>query len=339
MILTNVPGYSLKLVTSIVEFFTSKYTNPEKYEEIKAVCSANIVRKSRPNSHTIQHGYFSVMDFCHYSHEKKELDNLYIEFIYQVLIKLVEHNILWNATGSLAAIAPVYHEFTCHERAKFLFENDLIANAIHEWQFIIDKYSASIFMIEHTEVNGDKSIGTGFLTDPFKRIPMIVTNKHVVEGAKHLCIKNKNDETVNHKHIFEDSKRDLAYIILEPYAQAKTFLFGPTRPVLSEIITIGYPAVPMTRQPYQLCHKGEINSFVKDYQNNDLFLFSAKTSAGNSGSPVIDEYGLIAGIVTQELFEKSDFQNKGRLPYYAAIPANEIIDGINETFRNGIPSQ
>jgi hypothetical protein len=86
----------------------------------------------------------------------------------------------------------------------------------------------------------------------------------------------------------------------------------------------------MTKYSYQVYHKGEVNSFVEDYKSNKLFLFSAKTSSGNSGSPVIDKTGMVLGIVTEELFEKDKFYEKGKLPYYAAIPAIEIGRMISE---------
>lgn len=86
----------------------------------------------------------------------------------------------------------------------------------------------------------------------------------------------------------------------------------------------------MTKHSYQVYHKGELNSFVEDYRENQLFLFSAKTSSGNSGSPIIDKYGMVIGIVTEELFEQELFYEKGKLPYYAGIPTEEIIKSVNE---------
>ncbi len=40
---------------------------------------------------------------------------------------------------------------------------------------------------------------------------------------------------------------------------------------------------------------------------------------------MIDEYGSVLGIITQEFFEEEQFKNKGKPPYYAAIKALDII--------------
>lgn len=101
---------------------------------------------------------------------------------------------------------------------------------------------------------------------------------------------------------------------------------------LSDIITIGYPAIPMTREAYQVYHKGEVNGHVKDYFGHETFLFSAKTSPGNSGSPIVDSNGMVCGIVTQEYFEKEKFKENGQLPYYSAYSANLIIESFNANY-------
>lgn len=88
----------------------------------------------------------------------------------------------------------------------------------------------------------------------------------------------------------------------------------------------------MTKYAYQVYHKGEINSHIEDYFGNKLFLFSAKTSPGNSGGPIIERSGMVIGIVTEMLFEQEEFFQKGILPYSAGIPATKIIDFLNDQY-------
>jgi S1-C subfamily serine protease len=60
-----------------------------------------------------------------------------------------------------------------------------------------------------------------------------------------------------------------------------------------------------------------------------LILFSAKTAPGNSGGPLINEYGFVVGIVCQDLFYKDALIESGQLPYHTAIPAPTLCDFLN----------
>ena len=127
-------------------------------------------------------------------------------------------------------------------------------------------------------------------------------------------------------------KTDLAILELNKApGDAKPFCLNADLKVITDILTIGYPPVPTTRGSYPLFHRGEVNSKVESYWGHNLFLFSAKTNPGNSGSPVIDGDGTILGIVTEQLEEQEGYK-KGKLPYYAAIPSTQILGFLTETF-------
>lgn len=324
MNLSSVPGYDLKVVVSVIKFFTSKYTDTKTFEKIKTVCKDGARRKIRPNPHTLQHGYLSISDYCHYVTTTGESTGVPMRLVHETLKKLEEANILIDGTTLLSIDAPIDAEYTCTKYGMLMYTHDLIVNVIHDWNFIINRYCNSVFMIENMDGNGETSLGTGFFTR-IDGVPIIVTNAHVFDKSTKIKVKNKNEITVEHTYIYKDDNADLGIIILKNDPSVLQFYISTEAAILSEIITIGYPTIPMTQKPYQLYHKGEVNSFVKDYNNNDLFLFSAKSSSGNSGSPVIDRFGLVAGIVTQELFEKDAFVTKGKLPYYAAIPPTRIM--------------
>ena len=209
-----------------------------------------------------------------------------------------------------------------------LYKKNLILYILLGFEFIIKEFRESVFKIVPKLLNGDESIGTGFLIKEDNSF-FIVTNKHVVQNNSSLIIYDINDNEIDRNIIFEHPEKDIAIIEVTISSKSQTFQINTQFDILDEVITIGYPSVPMTKLAYQLCHKGEINSIVEDYSNNSLIIFSAKTSSGNSGSPVIDSSGRVIGIVTQELFEKSKFYDKGKLPYYAAITANEIMATFN----------
>ena len=155
---------------------------------------------------------------------------------------------------------------------------------------------------------------------------MIITNEHVVSNPKKLRLLDVNEKEYEFELLWSDSEKDVAFLELKiPYPKDNILFFENKISILSEIITIGYPYIPRTIAPYQVLHKGEVNSFVQDYKRNNLFLISAKTSSGNSGSPVLDKNGRVIGMLVEELFEEESWKTQGKPPYFAVIPSSEIL--------------
>jgi len=320
----------IELAKLTIDFFTAKFTNPTFYKEIVDALSVNA-----DNPKYIQIGYLSINDFVRYLNIKNYTRQIRLKLI-QTVLDGMETNLILQTNP----IKPGSNIYMTHEYySTYYYNKELILILICGWQMIIDTYRHSVFKIEtqikiKDSLEVETSIGTGFyysIDDGDKGIRhLIVTNRHVVEKAVSFKIINENNEEIEYQNIFIDKKRDLAFIELKESLSVPTFHFNKENKILSELLTIGYPSVPLTKYAYQIYHKGELNSFVEDYFNNKLFLFSAKTSSGNSGSPIIDKSGMVIGIVTEELFEENEFFKKGKLPYYAGIPSDEIIQSIKE---------
>ncbi len=325
---------NIELAKKTVDYFMAEVVNPKLFEDIKRIGIEQTKRMNKPNSETfISLGYLSVFDFMMYMTETKQIGNGIKMNIVETLIHSLEKEKIVNVLPENFGNIHDRRYKASGDYAKFLHNRDLILNVVCGWRYIIDSYCNSVVMIEHKDKAGDFSIGTGFYfaagNEKFVK-PLIITNKHVLENASSIKVFSKDDIEIHYSSIKVDDKRDLGFIELESQLESATFHFNPAREILSEVLTIGYPSIPMTKQAYQVYHKGELNSFVEDYQDNQIFLFSAKTSSGNSGSPIIDKYGMVIGIVTEELFEKEQFYQKGKLPYYAGIPTEEIIKSLNE---------
>ncbi len=331
---------NLALVKRVITFFTSQVTNPELFEEIKMVCIKDSKKRKKLNAEKfLNDGQLSIYDFLTFQKEKNEIkDDDAIAIVEMTVKELVETNLLWPLSEVLQFQSQdLRYKCPEGERNRYLYKNALILNLVCGWQFLIDKYRDSIFKIEHTSLENTVSIGTGFYIKwQHKKVikEIVVTNKHVLENASKISVLDRNDNIMAHSELIIDPLRDLGFIELKESPKCPSLLLGITNDVLAEVLTIGYPSVPTTKYAYQLYHKGEINSFIEDFWGNKLFLFSAKTSSGNSGSPVLDRYGLVVGIVSSELFDPDLFADKGKLPYYAAIPSHEIdISGNENVFK------
>lgn len=321
----------LDIVDKTINYFTSEITNQTEFIEIKELALQTYKRTGDKSVQAFVHaGYLSTYDFLIYLGSKKQLGKEGVKTqIVDLTLKLLAENFIVTPLDSIAVNGYMRYK-SGGPLAGALYKMNLIHNLIFGFNFIIEKYRKSVVKIEHIDKDDNHSIGTGFLIQRKGKGQSIVTNKHVIEGYKKLRVLDVDDNEIEFKEIKLHPTKDLGLINLTTSIDTPSFQFNMTFDVMSEIITMGYPSIPMTKYSYQVVHRGEINSLVEDYEGNKIFLFSAKTSSGNSGSPIIDKMGTILGIVTQELFEETAFRQKGKLPYYAAIPSVEINGFIKD---------
>jgi hypothetical protein len=72
--------------------------------------------------------------------------------------------------------------------------------------------------------------------------------------------------------------------------------------VLTEAVILGYPPVPMTREPVLVGARAEVNAQVDLYDTRHVhFVLSAMPRGGFSGGVAISEYGFALGVVTRSL--------------------------------------
>lgn len=331
MIHKDILKSNLEVVNQVIDYFAAEYIDKNRFGKIKESAKKTSKKFNSPNSSTfIDMGFFSNLECTLYIVENgtENPGRVIDETINALLEKLIIYPIDKSISPRLAD-----ERFRINgEKAANLYRSNLILNQILGFEYIIDKFKNSVFKIENIDSEGNPSIGTGFLIEENNE-KYIVTNKHVLDGHKRINIFDEEHNEIDFQEPFLSETKDIAIFRIQNRIEKIPLQLNIYLEILGEIITIGYPSIPMTKFPYQVYHKGEINSFVADYYDNDLFLISAKTSSGNSGSPIIDDLGTVIGIVTQELFEKNEFYEKGKLPYYAAIPSLEIVKTIKE-YRN-----
>lgn len=192
---------------------------------------------------------------------------------------------------------------------------------------IFKKCSPSVVAIKIELANGRKGGGTGFFIDD----NVLATNHHVVGNASKLKIKFV-DGTVATEDIWildQDEKKDLALVQVKvPESQKfKRCDFGDSDKIEigANVITIG--------NPLGLEHtlSNGIISQRRILRGRKLIQFTAPISPGNSGGPLIDEYGRVLGIntlkVTGGMFGRGENLN-------LAVPINELKALIKDDYPN-----
>jgi hypothetical protein len=196
---------------------------------------------------------------------------------------------------------------------------------------VYDSFGAGVGYISVISGNGNEGIGSCFHIGD----GVFITAKHVVENCKIKEI----GTTVHQRQYFEieetkttgmvranltftpqktsnfigpflnpNPKIDVAAILV-PDLKAPVLLLGDhlddslgQEYILSEVVVMGYPRIPYSREPLLIVSKCEVNAIVDKYTGgHPHFILSSMARGGFSGGPAITEEGIVLGVVTESL--------------------------------------
>lgn len=176
-----------------------------------------------------------------------------------------------------------------------------------------------------------ESVGSGVAIAPNG---YIVTNDHVVEGAKNITVYFANKTSASAKLIWNDSAMDLAIIKTEvdmPYLEIGA---SENINVGADVIAIG---TPLTLQFKHTTTKGIVSALNRtiEVDNSDgttsylqnLIQHDSSINPGNSGGPLINVAGQVIGINTLKV---TDAEGLG-----FAIPIEIVVPVMNKILQTG----
>jgi S1-C subfamily serine protease len=157
--------------------------------------------------------------------------------------------------------------------------------------------AASVVRINGTAYAcGQNQSGSGFVISKDR----IVTNAHVVAGVQQPVVQAPNGQTLDGRIVYFDPQNDLAIIAVSGL-QAPVLSLGSTLNVDDKAVVDGYPyGGPFTTGGAQvLAHSTENveNIYSNARTARDLYTLAADIEPGNSGGPLLEQNGTIAGIV------------------------------------------
>ena len=163
---------------------------------------------------------------------------------------------------------------------------------------MIRKVSAAVKLLV-TDEGGDRiGQGTGFFVSSNGHM---LTNYHVVEESRKIMILEGKKGYEVTRILAYDKDADIA--LLETRYPRSNIRYLPLRETMIElgesIMVLGYPKAFQLGTTITLT-KGNVSS-VRPVGADIFVQFTAAVAGGSSGSPIIDENGEVAGIVSSEL--------------------------------------
>ena len=142
------------------------------------------------------------------------------------------------------------------------------------------------------------STGTGF----FIGGDFLVTNEHVVDQCSAVKVRNIADEyIVNIVNVDRDI--DLAIVKItgrHKFSKGAEFRSGRSVRLGDEVVTVGYPLGSLLGSGIKST-KGNVSGLSGLYGKTGMLQISAPVQPGNSGGPLLDQHGNLAGVVVAKL--------------------------------------
>lgn len=165
-----------------------------------------------------------------------------------------------------------------------------------------------------------ESTGTGFVVS---KDGFIVTNAHVVQGAKTATVRFGEDKAVDAKVMGSDLNSDLAVLKVDP----KDHELTPLELGTAKGLKVGDPVVAIGN-PFGLDRTlttGVVSALARKIQGLNGFSISnviqtdAAINKGNSGGPLLDAAGRVIGVNSQIQTESG-----GNVGIGFAVPADKV---------------
>jgi TPR repeat protein len=151
--------------------------------------------------------------------------------------------------------------------------------------------------------------GTGFF---ITEDGYLLTNNHVIDGASVITVKIDGKE-LPAKIIKVDEQNDLAVLKVEGKFPALPVISSKKVGLGDEVFTVGFPQVGVQGYLPKLT-TGNINSLAGINDDARNFQISVPIQPGNSGGPLVDEYGNVIGVVVARLNALKLLKERGSIP-------------------------
>lgn len=96
--------------------------------------------------------------------------------------------------------------------------------------------------------------------------------------------------------------------------------------VLSKVLVMGYPRIPLSRETVLVAYEGEVSAIVDTFGGrHPYFVISPMARGGFSGGPVISEYDFLLGVITQAMIQEGEGPESGHFSLLTVEPLLELL--------------
>jgi S1-C subfamily serine protease len=179
-----------------------------------------------------------------------------------------------------------------------------------------------------------QALGSGFVID---KAGHIVTNYHVVEGAKSVDVSFSNNESRKAKVVGADPSTDIAVLQVDAHARALTpLLLGNSDAVHvgDSVVAIGNPfGYDRTVTTGVVSALQRVITAPNSYSIDHVIQTDAALNKGNSGGPLLNARGEVVGVNSQ--ISTGGSGTSGNVGIGFAVPINTVRTVAGELISSG----
>lgn len=215
------------------------------------------------------------------------------------------------------------------------------ATGVNSWAEVASKVSNSVVSIQAGSDN-QEATGSGAVLDSEGHI---VTNNHVVAGAKSIMVTMSDGQIIEASIVGTDPSTDLAVIKLKslPEDGVNPIRFADSNDLVvgQGVMSIGSPlgyantvttgVISATDRPVVIATQGASNG----YSATDAIQIDAAINPGNSGGPTFDSNGRVIGINSSIASTSTNQSEAGNVGIGFAIPSNLVKSITSSIIKDG----
>lgn len=213
-------------------------------------------------------------------------------------------------SGTLAVVYYIPEKEKIIEIEKVV--EQVIINETDSISAAVNLVSDSVVTVSnYTNSNSASSIGTGFVYKTDDNYGYILTNNHVVSGARKIKVTNNQDVTVDAVVLGSDEYVDLAVLQVDKSFVLQVATLGDSTilEIGDTVFTVGTPvSVTYAGSVTKGIISGKNRTVTVTLDNGSHFMMevmqtNAAINPGNSGGPLVNIKGEVVGINTLKLVE------------------------------------
>lgn len=209
-----------------------------------------------------------------------------------------------------------------------------IVGTSYYYEDFFDLFFAPKLAPKYREV---ENMGSGFV---ISKNGLILTNNHVVEGAKKLYINFPDGSQLEGKVVGMDPYSDLAVVSVKG-TDFKCIKFGDSKELMigEWVIAIGNPFLNFFNDAQPTVTVGVVSALNRNFAPSENVYYQnmiqtdASINPGNSGGPLVNALGEVIGI--NAFIYTGDKANRGSIGIGFAIPINSAKKIVKELMTYG----